>query len=81
MHHTSHIEINNTALEKNIEFIKNDASLKVRFLTNLGAVHYPENTDKEIAIVYHLHSLENNFRIRLKTYIPISKPEIKSIVD
>jgi NADH-quinone oxidoreductase subunit C len=34
-----------------------------------------------MAVVYHLHSLVNNFRIRLKVFIPIANPEIKSIVD
>ncbi|MCO5260013.1 MAG: NADH-quinone oxidoreductase subunit C [Crocinitomicaceae bacterium] len=55
---------------------------RVRFLTNITGVHYPDNEKgKELMVVYHLHSLENNFRIRLKAFLPIDKPEIDSIED
>jgi NADH-quinone oxidoreductase subunit C len=64
-----------------ISWLKSEPSLAVAFLTNLGAVHYPDQQGREIAVVYHLHSLTNNFRIRLKAYLSIEKPEIASITD
>lgn len=64
-----------------IEWMKKDEVLKVAFLTNLGGVHYPEQENREFAVVYHLHSLENNLRIRLKTYIPVSNPVVRTITD
>ena len=64
-----------------IEWLKNHEELSINYLTNLGAVHYPEDKGREIAVVYHLHSLVNNFRIRLKAFLSIETPEIKSIVD
>lgn len=64
-----------------IEWLKKHDELTVSYLTNVGAVHYPENKDREIAVVYHLHSLVNNFRIRLKVFLPIANPEIPSVVD
>ena len=64
-----------------IEWLKNHAELKVNYLTNIGAVHYPEVSGRELAVVYHLHSLTNNLRIRLKAFLSIEHPEIQSIVD
>jgi len=64
-----------------IEWLKKDDKLQVSYLTLLGAVHYPEDKGREIAVVYHLHSLVNNFRIRLKAFIPIENPIIATITD
>lgn len=55
---------------------------KVQFLTNITGIHFPDNEEgKELVIVYHLHSLQNNFRLRLKAYLPIENPSIQSITD
>jgi NADH-quinone oxidoreductase subunit C len=61
---------------KVLNFLYDDEVLKVRFLTTLCAVHYPENKGKELAIVYHLHNLEDNIRLRFKIYTDISQPDI-----
>ena len=58
-----------------------DTELSVDFLTLLGAVHYPEHKGRELAVVYHLHSLVHNVRLRLKAYLSIESPVIKSITD
>jgi NADH-quinone oxidoreductase subunit C len=52
-----------------LEFLKNHKIYQINFLTDLTAVHYPDNTDREFAIVYHVHSLVQNFRVRLKVFI------------
>lgn len=46
------------------------------YLTDLCAVHIPEQNGKEIGVVYHLHNLEENYRFRLKAWLPESNPEI-----
>ena len=74
-------EVSKNDIHSVIEYIKNDAELQINYLTNIGAVHYPENAGKELAVVYHLHSLVNNFRVRLKVYLSIDNPEIDSITD
>jgi NADH-quinone oxidoreductase subunit C len=73
------VEVDAESIPEVISWLKGESSLVISFLTNLGAVHYPENQGREIVMVYHLHSLINNFRIRLKAYLSIQKPEIKSI--
>ena len=60
-----------------IEFLFQHSTLKFQFLTDLFAVHYPELN--AISLVYQLHSLENNKRIRIKTYLPEQNPEIKTL--
>jgi NADH-quinone oxidoreductase subunit C len=49
-------------------FLKNDATLQFIFLTDITAIHYPEQ-EKPIGIIYHLHSLVNNVRIRVKVFV------------
>jgi len=75
------VEVATENIHEVISWLKSEPSLAISFLTNLGAVHYPDNQGRELAMVYHLHSLTNNFRIRLKAYISIEKPEIRSITD
>jgi NADH-quinone oxidoreductase subunit C len=74
-------EIEKESTHDLIAWLKKDEKLAVTFLTNLGAVHYPEDKGREIAMVYHLHSLVNGFRIRLKTFFSIDNPTIKTITD
>jgi len=64
-----------------IQWLREDGELSINFLTLLGAVHYPENKGRELAIVYHLQSMVNNIRLRLKAYVSIETPVIKSITD
>lgn len=75
------IEINPETVVDFISWLKNHKDLQISFLTLLGGVHYPQDENRELAVVYHLHSLVNNFRLRVKCFLPIAKPEIDSIVD
>jgi NADH-quinone oxidoreductase subunit C len=61
---------------KVLQFLNDDNELKFRFLTDLCAVHYPDKTGKELAVVYHLHNLEDNVRLRFKVYTSIEQPDI-----
>jgi len=46
------------------------------FLTDLTGVHYPDRTEEELCVVYHLHNLRANIRLRFKVYVPVAKPDI-----
>ena len=63
---------------KVLQFLYDDTTLQFRFLTDLCAVHYPEKKGEEIAVVYHLHNLVDNIRIRFKVFTDINKPDIFS---
>jgi NADH-quinone oxidoreductase subunit C len=51
-----------------LTWLKNDPALQFIYLTDITAIHYPEQ-EKSIGVIYHLHSLVNNVRIRLKVFL------------
>ncbi len=61
---------------KVLQFLYDDPELQFRFLTDLCAVNYPEATGKELAVVYHLHNLEANVRIRFKVFTSVTTPDV-----
>lgn len=61
---------------KVLQFLYDDAELKFKFLTDLTAVHYPNLKGRELAVVYHLHNLVDNIRIRYKVFTEIEKPDV-----
>jgi NADH-quinone oxidoreductase subunit C len=61
---------------KVLNFLYDDEELKFRFLTDLCAVHYPDNKGKELAVVYHLHNLIDNVRVRFKVFTSVEKPDV-----
>ena len=63
---------------KVLQFLFDDEELKFRFLTDLQAVHYPDNKGAELAVVYHLHNLVDNVRIRFKVFTDINEPDVYS---
>lgn len=63
---------------KLMRFLFDDAELSFQFLTDLTAVHYPAYKGRELAVVYHLHALVDNCRIRFKVFVPIEKPDVFS---
>ena len=61
-------------------FLKNDETLRFNFLTDLCGIHYPENDENhQFTVVYHLHNWIDNVRIKIKSYIPGTNPEIKTV--
>jgi len=51
-----------------LTFLKNDGTLQFIYLTDITAIHYPEQ-EKPIGVIYHLHSLVNNVRVRIKVFM------------
>ncbi len=63
---------------KVLQFLFDDAELKFQFLTDITAVHYPDKIGSELAVVYHLHNLVDNIRIRYKVFTDVNKPDVFS---
>ena len=61
---------------KVLNFLFDDAELKFKFLTDLTAVHYPDRKGEELCVVYHLHNLVDNVRLRFKVYTPSAQPDV-----
>jgi NADH-quinone oxidoreductase subunit C len=52
-----------------LAFLKSDTDLQINFLTDITGVQYPDNTGQEFCVVYHLHGLMKNIRIRVKVFL------------
>lgn len=63
---------------KVLQFLYDEPSMKFTFLTDLCAIHYPNNTGNELAVVYHLHNLKENVRLRFKVFTGIDSPDVFS---
>ncbi|MEJ7643531.1 MAG: NADH-quinone oxidoreductase subunit C [Chryseolinea sp.] len=51
-----------------IKFLYDHPDTRYQYLTSLAAVHYPDL--RQIVVVYQLHNLVNNHRVRLKISLP-----------
>ena len=66
-------------LRRICEFLREAPGLSFRFLSDLTAVdHYPN--EPRFEMVYHLFSIENSSRLRLKTQVVGTDPKVDSLV-
>lgn len=68
------ITINKECIIDLLLFLRDDEILKFDFLTDICGIHYPNNKHREIGVIYHLHSLINNIRLRIKTFASSKDP-------
>jgi NADH-quinone oxidoreductase subunit C len=61
-----------------IQFLRDDPSAGFNFLTDLCGIQFPQN-ELQFGVIYHLHNLRENSRLRVKTFVPLSKPEVPSV--
>ena len=73
------VEVQPAALKKVVSCLKTELSFI--FLTDICAVHYPEKAGKEFQVVYHLHNLVDNKRLRLKANLSQENIEIDSLCE
>lgn len=45
------------------------------FLTDVCGIHYPDQT-QSLGVVYHMHNMVENVRIRLKTFVSAGSPHV-----
>ena len=70
------------AMEDALRFLKEDKDLNFHFLTTMCGLHYPENsTDKEFGLMYQLHNMPKNLRIRIKTFMPREDLNMPTVTD
>lgn len=63
-----------------LKFLKEDVELKFNYLTDITAIHFPEQ-ELPIGVIYHLHSLTNNIRVRIKVFLDGSNPKIPTATN
>ncbi|WP_209389160.1 NADH-quinone oxidoreductase subunit C [Chryseobacterium sp. RR2-3-20] len=74
------MEIKKEDIKKVIHYLR-DSSLEFNFLTDICGIHYPEIKKKEIGVVYHLHNMMTNVRIRLKAFMTRENMEVDSMTE
>ena len=59
-----------------VEFLKEE--LGFIFLTDVCGIHIPTQKE-ELGVIYHLHNLSENKRLRLKLFVAKAMPTVRSI--
>jgi len=60
-----------------LKFLRDE--LDFNFLTSMGGMHYADRD--ALGLVFHLHSMRNGHRIRLKTETPMKDPVFPTFTD
>ncbi len=71
----------NQRVHEVLEYLQKDTTFGLSFLTTLCGIHFPEIKGAEFALMYQLHNMSNNTRLRIRTYFPETNIHIKSITD
>lgn len=64
-----------------LQYLKTDEQMNYHFLTTMCGLHYPENKGKEFGMMYQLHNMPENKRIRIKTFFPASDLEMPTVTS
>lgn len=59
-----------------LQFLRDDEQLQFHFLTTLCGIHFPDEKDRELCVMYQLHNWRTNTRIRVKVFFPIADPHL-----
>ncbi len=57
------------------------SNLGYTYLNDLTGAHYPTTVGAEFQVIYHIHNLPENVRLRIKANLPKEMPQIQSITD
>ena len=74
------VTVDRTIIHELILFLKEDEALQFNFLTTLCGIHYPEKP-MPLGVIYHMHNLFLNKRIRIKTFLSTGDPIVKTVTD
>ena len=62
-----------------VKFLYDDNELQFRFLTDLCGIHFPDNKGQELGVIYHLHNMRRNWRIRLRIFFPLNDATVPTL--
>lgn len=62
-----------------IRYLYDQPEMKFQYLTTLCGIHYPDL--QQIAVMYQLHNLYSNVRLRLKIYLPEANPTVPTLTS
>ncbi len=73
------ITVKKESIHDVLAFLKNDPEWNFHFLTDLTGIQSAD--EKQLGVIYHLHNMVKNIRVRVKTFFDINKPEIPTATD
>ena len=72
------IQVRKSHIFEVIKYLKEEQSFIL--LTDVTAIQFPDHEpEMRYAVVYHIHNLFENIRLRLRVFLPEDKPEIDSM--
>lgn len=63
-----------------LKYLKEDPELQFIYLTDITGIHYPDE-ELAIGVIYHVHSLVNNVRVRIKVFLDGANPIIPTATN
>ena len=64
-----------------LKFLKEDPEMGFGFLTTMAGLNFPEQKGLELGVMYQLHNMQKNLRVRLKIFFPVSDPVVPTASD
>jgi NADH-quinone oxidoreductase subunit C len=68
-------ETGKESISEILQYLKEDKELQFIYLTDITGIHYPDE-ELPIGVIYHVHSLINNVRVRIKVFLNGDNPAI-----
>jgi len=62
-----------------IKYLYDEPEMEFRFLTDLCGIHFPDNKGKELGVIYHLHNMPKNWRIRLRIFFDLNDAVVPTL--
>jgi len=72
------VTVSKEIIHEVIRFLKEDQATGFGFLTTMCGIHYPDQP-LPYGVIYHLHNLEKNIRVRIKTFLPEENLHVPTI--
>lgn len=73
------LTIKHEYIKEVLRFLKEDKTWNFFFLTDLTGIQTED--EKHLGVIYHLHNMISNQRVRIKTFFSIDNPEIPTVTD
>lgn len=73
--------VSKSKIKEILQFLKDDPGMEFGFLTTMCGLHFPDLPGFELCLMYQLHNMPRNERIRIKTYMSIDDAVTPSITD
>jgi NADH-quinone oxidoreductase subunit C len=73
------IDIPKSQVYKVLDFLKTEPTIKLDFLTTMCGIHFNDGGEREFGLMYQLHNMETNERLRIRTYMPKSDLDMPTV--